>query len=195
MAEDKKEDAKETTKTATAAAAAAPKKDNTLKIVLIVLGVLFGLGVLGAILMTVFFAAVFHKATENVKVGKNGSTVTVKSSDGQTSATYGTGATLPQGWPSDVPVYKPSTIIYATKSDNKGFSLAAKTSSSTQSVVDYYRTQLVNQGWTSTHESSYGDGTILTFEKGDTTTSVTVSKQANEATDKTLVTVSVHSSN
>lgn len=168
---------------------AVPKKDNTLKIVLIVIGVLVGIGILSAIAITVLFVSVFHSATKDVNVDKKGGSVTVKTNNGQSSASYGNDVKLPQGFPTDVPVYKPSTIIYATKTETTRFSVAAKTSASMQTVLDYYKSELTKQGWESTHESSYGDGTLLSYTKDGRTLSVTVSSQNNEATDKTFITI------
>lgn len=168
------------------------KKDNTLKIVLIVVGIVVGLMILAAVAMTVFVGSLFGRATKNVKVTSNGQGegVTVKSSDGQTTSTYGTNAKLPDTWPSDIPIYSPSTIVAASKSGDSHYSASFKTNDSTDQVSAYYKQELPKQGWKNINESSYGDGTILSYKKNDRSLTFSVSNQANEDTEKTWVSLS-----
>ncbi len=173
------------------------KKDNTLKIILIIVGVFVGLMILGTIAVSVFVGSIFNSATKNIKVDGDGDkgSVTIKSTDGSTTATYGNDASLPEGFPSDVPIYEPSTIVYATKTGNNRFSASAKTSDSASQVLAFYKADLSDKGWTNTHESSYGQGSILTYEKDDTLLSVSVSTQDTEESEKTFISLGVSPSN
>ncbi len=171
----------------------AKKKDNTLKIVLIVVGALVGLMILGGTVTTIFIGSLFGNATKGIKVTgtDDGGAVTIKSDNGQSTATYGSDAAIPDGFPSDVPIYEPSTTVYATKTDDKHYSVALKTADTTDKVFAYYRDELTKQGWTSTHESSYTGGNILLYKKGDRSLSLSVSTQENEEVEKTFVNLSI----
>jgi len=174
-----------------AAAGGAKKKDNTLKIVLIVVGVLVGLGILGTIASVVFFSALFNKATDGVNLGSNGNgTVTVKSDSGESTATYGEGASLQQGFPSDVPIFEPSTLVASSKIDDKNYSASAKTSKPTSEVLAYYKTELVKGGWESTYEAVFENSAIATYKKGTRGVNITAGLQDNDPKEKTFFTVS-----
>lgn len=174
-----------------AAPGAAPKKDNkTLKIVLIVVGVLVGLGIIGTILATMFFASLFDSATDGVNVDDG--TVTIKSDDGQVTTSAGEGATLAEGWPSDVPIFEPSTLRSSSKADNTSFSAVASTASSVADVTAYYKSEMASKGWATQLDSSSGDGTLLSFSKDNRTSSVIVTRSEDEASnEKTGFVVSV----
>lgn len=166
------------------------KKDNTLKVVLIVVGVIVGLIVLFWVIVVIVIGSLFHRATKNVQInGQNGS-VTVKSDNGQSTASYGSNVSLPKNFPSDLPIYKPSTLVGATASDNKNYSATAKTNDSVDTVLNYYRTNMANQGWTSDNESSFTDGTLLSFKKDNRAATISVTNQKTEPTEKTWISIS-----
>jgi hypothetical protein len=180
---------------AAAAPADAPKKKNNtaLKVILIVGGVVVVLMILGAVAMAVFVGSIFNHAAKNVQVngdGKNGS-VTVKSDDGKNSTTFGNGAKLPDGFPTDIPIYKPSTLVAASNTDNTRYSASGKTNDSVSSVVSYYKDQLGKGGWAAVHETSYGDGNIMNFKKDTRLLTISVSNQEHEENEKTFFSLSV----
>lgn len=183
----------ETHQTSTSKPGSPKKKDNTLKIVLIVVGVVGGLLIIGAVAMTVFFGSLFNRATKNISVNgtKDNGSVTVKTDDGKSTATYGTDAKLPDGFPSDIPIYEPSNIIYATSTDKKHYSVSARTADSTKDVLSYYKKELATQGWKATSESSYGEGTILIYKKNNRQLTASVSTQDDKTAEKTFFSVSV----
>lgn len=183
--------AEKATKAKDAAAPGAKKKDNTLKIVLIVVGVLVGLGILGTIASIVFFSSLFNAATDGVDVDGNGNgTVTVKSDSGESTATYGEGATLNDGFPDDVPIFEPSTLVASSKIDDKNYSASAKTSKSTADVLAYYKTELTNAGWENTYEATFEDSAIATYKKGTRGVNVTAGTQQDDKKENTFFTVS-----
>lgn len=169
------------------------KKDNTLKIVLIVVGVIVGLMIISGILFSIFVGSIINRAGKNIKVDKDGDSgsINIKTNDGQGSINYGENAKLPDGFPTDVPLYEPSTTVHASKTSDKQYSAGLKTNSSVSDVVAYYRSELAKQGWESTHESSYADGAILNFKKGDRVVTLSVSNQKDEQTEKTFISISV----
>lgn len=171
-------------------AASAKKKSSTLKIVLIVVGVLVGLTVLGTIASIVFLGALFNSATDGVDV--NDGSVTIQTENGEVKTNVGEGTKLADGFPSDVPIFSPSTLMASSKAENSSFSAVAKTASSVGDVTNFYKTQMASQGWTTQLDSSSGDGTLLTFAKDDRTASVVVTTSTEESSnEKTGFVVSV----
>lgn len=167
----------------TATTPAAKKKSSTLKIVLIVVGVLVGLGIIGTILMVVFFSALFKNAAENVSNNSDG-TVTLQSDDGNTKTTVGENVELAQGFPSDVPIFEPSTLLASSKTDETDFSAVARTEKSVSDVSSYYKTTMAAQGWTPQLNSASTDGTFMTYQKGDRTSSVVVTTNNDEGSNE-----------
>lgn len=169
------------------------KKDNTLKIVLIIIGVLVGLMILGYMAMVFFVGSLFNRASKNIKVnqdGKSGS-INIKTDEGQGTINYGENAKLPAGFPTDVAIYKPSTTVHATKTSDKQYTAGLRTNSSVSDVSTYYRDELTKQGWQNTHESSYADGSIMNFKKDNRTLTLSISTQKSEPTEKTYISISV----
>ncbi len=157
------------------------KKDNkTLKIVLIVVGVFVGLGLIGIVLSLLFFSALFSQVSDDVQIGED--TVTVKSEEGDTTASYGEGVDLADGFPSDVPIFEPSTLVASSRSDD-GYSAVGKTSQSTSEVASYYKDQMVAQGWALQLDSTSSENILLSFEKAGRSTSVIVTANPEEPSD------------
>lgn len=164
-------------------APATKKKSSTLKIVLIVVGVLVGLGIIGTVLMVVFFSALFKNAAENVSNNSDG-TVTLQSDDGNTKTTVGENVSLAQGFPSDVPIFEPSTLLASSKTDDTDYSAVARTASTVSDVSNYYKTTMAAQGWTPQLDSASSDGTFMTYQKGDRTSSVVVTTNSDEGSNE-----------
>lgn len=171
------------------------KKDNTLKIVLIVVGALVGLGLLFMIAGVLFFGSLFDRATDGVDVDENGGKVTIQSDDGQSSTQIGENAQLAEGFPEDVPIYEPSTLVASSRVNETQFSATARTDTARTEVQSYYKSEMAKQGWEMEAESTYGDGSITTYKKGDRTASVSVNVQKDEEAEKTFFVVSVASVN
>ena len=150
---------------------------------------------------------------ENIKVNVDGGKVTAQGTtadnkpisytaqDGSFSMTQGgmkmssgAGATLPEGFPKDVPVYPGVTITMGmANSDEQSYSVTAETKDALQNVADKYKKDLVANGWA--EQSSFSqtadspmamlsytkDGRVVVIsiqaENGKTTISIAVSKQ------------------
>jgi hypothetical protein len=77
----------------------------------------------------------------DVKISGGGSSVTVKDKNGGGTATLGTGAKLPDGWPSDVPVYPDATITAAMAAPT-GKTVVLETKDPAAKVADFYKSKL-----------------------------------------------------
>lgn len=155
---------------------------STTKVVLIVVGVVVGLSLIGVVASALFFGALFKQATDNV--GLDNGQVTIQSDDGDSKTTVGEGVKLAEGFPTDVPIYGPSTLLASSKTDGKDYSAVVRTSSSTADVAGFYRTEMVANGWESQLDSDYGDGSLQTYKKGDKTASIVVTQSDDNSTDE-----------
>lgn len=169
-----------TTKTP-AAAEGAKKKNSTLKIVLIVLGVFVGLGILGTVASIIFLGAVFDKANDSINNGE----VTIQSQDGDTKVQAGENVSLAAGFPTDVPIFDPSTLKASSSTADTEFTAIASTASSVTDVTNFYKTQMAAEGWTVSYDASSDTGTILTFDKDNRTAGVIVSTSENTDSNET----------
>lgn len=169
------------------------KSNSTTKIVLIVVGVVVGLAMLGTIASMVLFGALLDKATENVDV--NNGEVTVKSDDGQSTTTYGDNVKLTDGFPTDVPIFDPSTLKASSKNNTDDFSAVAVTDQSVADVTSFYKTEMAAQGWTLQYDSTAEGSGLLTFAKDDRTASIIVSTSNDaDSNEKTGFVISVGTS-
>lgn len=102
---------------------------------------------------------------------KNGS-VEVKGKDGE-SLSLGN-AKIPDGFPSDVPIYKPSDVIVGLKV-SKGYNVTLTTNDSAQTVADFYKTQLPKNGWTAEDTSAvFNTNVVQAYTKADQTLQVLI---------------------
>jgi hypothetical protein len=199
MPEDVKKPAKAKTAEANApvvkkeTSASSKKSDNkTLKIVLIVVGVLVGLGVLATIASILFVGVLFDKATDGIDIDDESGTVSFQSEDGKVTTNVGENVKLADGFPTDIPIFEPSTLVASTKVSDSQFSSVAKTASSVADVTNYYKTQMAAQGWTTQFDSTSADSTLITFQKGNRTSSVVITTSPDESSnEKTGFVVSV----
>ena len=81
-----------------------------------------------------------------VNISTDDETVEIQSDDGE--ATFGTGADLPEGFPSGVPVYDNMTITTSWKSSADGkdnYSITAVSEDNVDDVFGWYKSEL--EGW------------------------------------------------
>jgi len=84
----------------------------------------------------------------------------IKSEGGtDTNVSFGSNAKLPENFPSDVPVFTPSSVLtsYSSKEGGKtNYSVTLTTKNTTvDTVLSFYKTQLVSNGWDITTESDF----------------------------------------
>lgn len=125
----------------------------------------------------------FNTALKNSGVNVNGNgSVSVKNNEGE-SLTVGN-AKLPDGFPSDVPVYKPSDVITSLKT-KEGYNVTLVTADSSTQVSDFYKSKLAENGWSSSDsEVNFGTLSGQTYTKGDQQLVVIITNDPNSKTDK-----------
>ncbi len=130
---------------------------------------------------------VAEKAVEEstgVKVDADEDQMTITTEDGETLEVDAEGADLPDGFPSDVPVYDADIEGSTSFSSGEGqnFSIALVTTDSFDDVVDWYKSEFESKGWESVGETVAnvdGDSTaVLAYEKGDVEASVTIGEDS-----------------
>jgi hypothetical protein len=116
----------------------------------------------------------------------------VTGKDGET-ATIGKSVSLPSGFPSDVPIYKPSDVIVATSNDGK-YSVSLLTSDSETKVSEYYTKQLASNGWVAPQgggDIRYEGGMISNLEKDGNVLGLIIAANTKSNDGKTSITITV----
>ncbi len=162
------------------------KQTSTLKIVLIVVGVLVALSVLGGLVSRFVAKGIFDGGVSVLSGGKakvdskNGS-VTIKGDNGK--ATLSTEQKLPAGFPTDVPIYQPSTIKFSASLSKGSYSVTLSTNDSSAMVEKYYEKQLPSNGWAVKENShvTFGAVSTTTYTKGASDLIVVITGSGNNS--------------
>lgn len=142
-----------------------------------------------------FFVYAIQKAAKDNGVNVNNGSVTIQGKDGN-SASIGGNAQIPNGFPSDVPIYKPSEVVASSKA-NGSYGVSLLTNDSLQKVTDYYNSELPKQGWQSSEDTgqfNLSGGSVATFTKGNQTLGVIMASD-NKSGSKTSITLTVGNTN
>ncbi len=147
--------------------------NKTLVIVLVVIAVLVGLSLIGRFIYKKVAERVASNYLSTLTGGKvsvtgGGDKVSFKGEDGE--VTFDSGGKLPEGFPSDFPVYPGAKVTgsFSASGDNnsKGSSVVWETSDDVAKVGGYFKTELPKAGWTISTDYSTAETITLTFEKG-----------------------------
>ena len=171
-----------------------PGKNNRIVIIAVVAVVL--VLVIGGFAARMFSQKLGENMAENMiesatggkaDVDINSDSVTVKTDEGS----FSTAASLPDGFPSDVPVYPGSAITYSgTNNQQTGdteYVVVLSTTDSYQKVGDYYTAQLASQGCDITSTQSIAGTTVISASKDTRTLSMSTAT----ADDGTTITLGV----
>ncbi len=184
-------------KSSSAGVSSTPKKSTsntkTLKVVLIVVGALVLLGVIGSIIVgfatkSIFEGGVKGLTGNNTKVDSKNGQVTITSKDGK--STVSTSQKLPAGFPSDVPVYQPSTIRFSASLTKNSYNVTLSTNDATDKVKAYYEKELKAEGWQLKPNTQISFGSVTTSsytkDKAELTVVVTGDSDASKSTAVSL---------
>jgi hypothetical protein len=102
-----------------------------------------------------------------------------KTEDGSFSISSGEGTDVPENFPSDVLVYKPSKV-QATMDMPQGHSLTLSTTDDGKKVQDAYKSEMTSKGWSEQASINMGSRSMLTYKKEDRVAQITISPSDNE---------------
>lgn len=150
--------------------------------------------VLGVIIIGAFVAFGIYAKDQAKKNGVdiNNGSINVQNKEGD-SVSIGN-AKLPDGFPSDVPVYTPSKITGSSKYGGNKYTVVLTTADSASKVQDYYKNQLAANGWSSgegTGSINFESGTVATFTKGSQQLFITITSENKGGDNNTLVSLTV----
>jgi hypothetical protein len=103
----------------------------------------------------------------------------IKTDDGEMSLTSGKSATLPDNFPKDIPMYEGFVLDMAMEVP-EGYSLSFTTKDEVSTVVQWYLTELTNQGWTKEANMDMGEQTMLVFKKSERGVHLAISSDNNQ---------------
>ena len=123
-------------------------------------------------------------------ISGDGKTMNVKTEDG--TAEWGANK-LPDNWPTDAPVYPGATVQFsaaANPTDGKaGATVMLQTPDSGPTAYEYYKKELVSQGWKVEGNYQAGNTAMINATKEKKVIVVTVSTSGND--QPTAISVSV----
>lgn len=161
----------------------------TAAIILSSIFMILSLAILGSVVYSIQKAA---KESGVNGVNISDGNISVQGKDGD-SASFGTNAKMPDGFPSDVPIYKPSDVIASSSRANETYGVSLLTSDSLQKVSDFYTSELPKQGWKSSDSASqlnFAGGSVQTLTKGNQSLGVILASD-NKNGSKTSITLTV----
>lgn len=122
---------------------------------------------------------------KNVDLSSGG--IKVETAQGE-KMDFGTGAKLPDGWPSYAPQYPGSTIMAAMATPN-GKTVTAQTTDNPEKVTAFYKDKLSGAGFKQQVAGNFGGMQTLTMTKDNGKSNAVVS--ASVQNGKTMITVSI----
>jgi hypothetical protein len=90
----------------------------------------------------------------------------ITSEDGTTTVTSGAGAKIPEGFPTDVPVYDGLVLEFASAQPSEGaYAVNGTTESSLEDVFSFYKEKLTGGGWSEEAAVTQPDMAFLAYKK------------------------------
>jgi len=99
-----------------------------------------------------------------VDLSDDGMKVTGKTEEGEYEITSGDETEIPEDFPSDVFIYRPSTAVMAMKVP-EGHSVTLATKDGKDKVVEAYKKEMEAKGWAEEGSMNMGDHTMLMYVK------------------------------
>ncbi len=126
--------------------------------------------------------------SNGVQVDEKGSSIEVTTNDGQ--GTFSSKAELPKNYPSDIPVYPNSEVMYSVVKDGQGSNVTLRSSDDQQQVVSYYESQLAEKGWSKTRDqATYFNSGIGFAEKPSRNLALIVTNEQRDGKTSTVIVV------
>ena len=139
----------------------------------------FGIGVSGCSSIAEQAVEEIVEESTGIEVDEDGEQVTITGEDGETLE-IGGGTTLPDDFPSDVPVYDGEIVSSTSFSAGEGqsYSVGIMADDAFADVVDWYKAEFLSEAWEVVGETTADvDGSstaILAYRKGEMEAGITV---------------------
>jgi hypothetical protein len=105
----------------------------------------------------------------DVQIGEDSVSFKIQDKKGGSNFEYGENTKVPEGFPTDVPLYPKMTLLMANSQiQNEMFVLQAKSSDTPDQIVAFYKQEAIKNGWEEQSSMEQGDQMkALTFKKAD----------------------------
>jgi len=142
--------------------------------------------------------AILEGATgTDVEIDDDGGSVSIETEDGSVDISGGESAEVPEGFPSDMPLYEGTLLMASTMDTEDGtvYSLGIETTDDTGDVGDWYRDKLYDEGWSTVSEITNDSGgsamTSFGVEKGDIQGQVIILSDSGQPTQVSITVTSM----
>jgi hypothetical protein len=109
----------------------------------------------------------------DVEMSDDGMKITGKTEEGDYALTTGEETEIPDDFPSDVFIYRPSTAVMAMKVPG-GHSVTLSTGDDREKVVEAYKKKMEAEGWSEEGSMNMGSNTMLVYGKDGRNASVNI---------------------
>lgn len=134
---------------------------------------------------------VSQDGTEQVSVSTQDGQTTVTSQSEGAKSVIGPGATVPENFPKDIPVYAGAEILVSAEDvEAKTYMVQARTKDPVETVGAYYKKELAGQGWTESQnvtQTTPAPMQMISFTKGERQLTVII-HSPDDATTLTIQT-------
>jgi hypothetical protein len=149
------------------------------KVLCVVLGILLvtagcGKKVEGKISEKITEKIIEHATDGKAKADLSKGTMKIETEDG--TFTAGAAAKIPEGFPSDVFLFKPADVFMSIN-NNEQYSVGLNTSKDAASVTEAYKKAMVENGWKQKGLVDMGGQIMIAYEKGKRAASIAIGQK------------------
>lgn len=162
-----------------------PSHKKWIVIGVVIVAVLAGLQFLASTFLTpakLMEMAIEHETGADIDITRDGSTMRGTGPDGEAfELSTGADVSLPEEWPSTVPVMEGGRIISSAavgQGSDQGMFVVLETSRSASDVLSFYKEELGKQGFVSQGEMNSAQTSVVSFVRNDEEVAIMVGKGA-----------------
>jgi hypothetical protein len=119
--------------------------------------------------------AIEHGTKGKAKVDLSGGSMKIETKEGTMAG--GTAAKIPDNFPSDIFLLKPSKVIMSMESADKGLGVGLETDKDAASVTETYKKSMTGSGWTQKSAVAAGKMAMLAYEKEKRTVNIIINQK------------------
>lgn len=118
-------------------------------------------------------------ADADVDISKDRMHITGETEDGSFSLSSGEGIQIPDNFPSDILIYKPSELK-ATIDTPNGQSLTFATADDVDTVIGAYKREMKAEGWAEKASMNMGQQSMLVYQKSNRAVQITAGQSGGQ---------------